>query len=96
MGTLEVQGTLDPKQFWATGSSDGDTGQVHVKRVTFAGKVTHAFDHAVVHGRVRKPVIDEHGRITVRFQGIDAPELHYRPTIANAKAKRKNANFRQP
>ena len=95
MGTLEVQGTLDPNQFWSTGTSDGDTAQVQVERVTFEGKLTHAFEHAQVRGRVRKPVIDARGRMTVRFQGIDAPELHYMPTVAQAKAKKQNANFRQ-
>ena len=46
MGLLEVTGTLDPKQFWPSGSADGDTAHVRVVRVvrvTCNGKATHAF-----------------------------------------------------
>ena len=51
MGHLQVDGTLDLKQFWPTGTSDGDTAHVVVKRISFDGKVTHAFDGAQVRGR---------------------------------------------
>lgn len=66
-----------------------------MKRITFAGKGTHVLDTAHVRGRGSKDVLDKNHAITVRFQGIDAPELHFTPSIAKAKAKRPNANFRQ-
>jgi hypothetical protein len=95
MGHLQVDGTLELAQFWPTGSSDGDTARVVVKRITFNGQVTHALDRAQVRGRTQKAVLDEHRAITVRLQGIDAPELHYMPSIPKAKAKKQDANFRQ-
>src|SRR5262249_48375726 len=69
-------------------------------------KVTHAFEGAVVKGRVSKPAIDSQNRITIRLQGIDAPELHYRPTAPTlngqaptpaqkAAFSANNGNFRQ-
>ena len=70
MGLLEVTGTLDPKQFWPSGSADGDTAHVRVVRVTFNGKATHAFHGAHVRGRIQKGAIDPHGGITVLLQGI--------------------------
>jgi hypothetical protein len=95
MGLLQVTGTLDPNQFWPSGSSDGDTAHVHVESVTFNGKATHAFHGAHVRSRIQKGVIDQHGRITVRLQGIDAPELHYMPPVTKPKAKQPTAAFRQ-
>jgi len=63
--------------------------------------VTHAFDQATVVGRVRRKVIDPLpnpspasgegqgvGVVTVRLQGVDAPELHYRPPALLPKAER--------
>lgn len=90
MGLLRVKGTLDLNQFWPDGESDADTTKVIVQTdqnafefqphpsATFA--VTHAFNNATVKGKAKKPTIDKKGRITVRLQGIDAPELHYRPS----------------
>jgi endonuclease YncB( thermonuclease family) len=95
-GFLEVHGTLDPNQFWSTGTSDADTLRVQVKRMEFNGKTTHVFDHAQVQGRTRKAVISANGGMTVRLQGIDAPELHYRPDVSPTTVKKPNANFRQP
>ncbi|HEX3855007.1 MAG TPA: thermonuclease family protein [Polyangiaceae bacterium] len=95
MGLLEIQGTLEVSQFWPAGTSDGDTARVAMNQVTFDGTVTHAFEGAHVHGRINRAVIDGNGAITVRMQGIDAPELHYLPAVSKAKAKKPNANFRQ-
>ena len=95
MGHLQVDGTLDLNQFWPSGSSDGDTVHIAVERIRFNGKATRAFHGAHIRGRVARDVIDQHRAITVRFQGIDAPELHYMPTVSKARAKRQNANFRQ-
>jgi len=95
-GTLQVEGTLALNQFWPHGTSDGDTAQVSITRVTFDGTVTRALEGAHVRGRLSKPVIDARGAVTVRLQGIDAPELHYTPSVAKAAAKKPNADFRQP
>jgi endonuclease YncB( thermonuclease family) len=114
-GLLELSGTIDLDQFWPTRESDGDTVKVLASGpgafrfqphpgAPFA--VTHAFDQATVHGKTSKPPIDSHGLVTIRLQGIDAPELHYQPqapTINGAKpteAQREafhdaNGNFRQ-
>ena len=91
MGLLTVKGTLALDQFWPTGESDADTAKVVVTVAPNAfqfqddpnrpAKTTHIFDKAKVKGRCgSKPVINTKGRLTVRFQGIDAPELHYQPS----------------
>jgi endonuclease YncB( thermonuclease family) len=51
--------------------------------------MTHALDRAQVRGRTQKAVLDEDRAITVRLQGIDAPELHYMRSIAKSKPKNK-------
>lgn len=90
MGLLRVKDTIDIRQFWPSGTSDADTVKVKVNATagTFAYrsdssssfKKTRVFDKSVVFSpQGRKPPIDKKGYITVRLQGIDAPELHYRP-----------------
>jgi len=109
MGSLKISGTLDPNQFFPTGESDGDTAHVLVDKNGFSYsndgknfKVTHVFDNAHVVGQGSKNVLDSQGRITIRFQGIDAPELHFRPVFKNLSTSQKNAvkavnhDFRQP
>jgi endonuclease YncB( thermonuclease family) len=59
-------------QFWPTGTSDGDTCHVQVDRFEFNGQETSVFDGATL---AHRPVL-RNGRITVRWQGIDCPELH--------------------
>ncbi len=88
-GLLRVTGTIDLAQFWPKGSADADTTKVLVKvgagafkfrsSPGTAFKKTNAFRNATVIGRVRKKAIDGKNRITIRLQGIDATELHYRP-----------------
>jgi endonuclease YncB( thermonuclease family) len=88
-GQLRVEGTIDLSQFWPTGSADADTTKVlvDVERGAFQFRendgarfqTTRAFDNAIVIGKGRRPAINSQGRITIRLQGIDAPELHYRP-----------------
>ena len=91
-GLLEVAGVIDPGQFWPAGTADADTTKITVDveagAFTFRAhpgapsQVTRAFDNATVVGHTtRKAAIDK-GRIVVRLQGIDAPELHYRPQSA--------------
>jgi endonuclease YncB( thermonuclease family) len=88
MGLLKLSGTLDVAQFWPVGQSDADTTKVIVTvqgdafRFSVDGvthfKATHAFDGAQIKGKSGiKTVIGKHGQVTIRLQGIDAPELHY-------------------
>lgn len=93
MGTLRIHGTIDIKQFWPKGSSDADTTKIKlvVGEDSFEYKEdnaqdfskTNAFTDAISKGQGSKPVINTNKRegtqsITVRLQGVDAPELHYR------------------
>lgn len=102
-GLLELKGTIDLNQFWPTKESDGDT--VHVvpagadafrfrANAALPFKVTHAFDAAVVKGKTSSPAI-KNGSVTIRLQGIDAPELHYRPTAPTLNKKKPTATQRQ-
>lgn len=114
-GLLEVNGIIDVTQFWPSGGSDADTTSVKVDVAAGAfrfrphpsapWRVTHAFDDARVKGSATYDAI-RNGKITVRLQGIDAPELHYRPSAARKKADQTdeqhalylkwNLEFRQP
>jgi endonuclease YncB( thermonuclease family) len=105
-GVLRVKGTIDLAQFWPDGESDADTTKIKVEvganSFSFAAdgktfKKTQVYFGAVVRGTSSDPVIDKQGRITVRLQGIDAPELHYRAGALKqssgvSKAKRKKFN----
>src|SRR5215475_6543625 len=85
-GMLEVEGTIDLNQFWPDGESDADTTKVVLnvgpgairfrKNDSLPFQATHVFDNARVKGRTSKPPI-KNGKLTIRLQGIDAPELHY-------------------
>lgn len=84
MGILIAEGTLAVAQFWPDGESDADTTKVVVKSFKYAesgdeadAKKTRVFEGARVRGRTTKDAIDKNGQITIRYQGIDAPELHY-------------------
>jgi endonuclease YncB( thermonuclease family) len=93
MGTLRINGTIDIKQFWPTGSSDADTTKIKLvvgknsfeyrENENTIFKPTSAFDDAISKGQGSKTVIftskkDGTKTITVRLQGVDAPELHYK------------------
>jgi endonuclease YncB( thermonuclease family) len=86
-GLLRITGRIALDQFWPHGTSDADTTKIEVEVTSgsFAFAVdrtsfftTRAFDQAYVQGASHKRLIDANRRITVRLQGIDAPELHYR------------------
>jgi endonuclease YncB( thermonuclease family) len=88
MGLLKLSGTLDVTQFWPTGQSDADTTKVivtvHGDSFKYSPngatdfETTHAFEGARVKGKSgTKTAIGQHGQVTIRLQGIDAPELHY-------------------
>ena len=110
MGTLIVSGVLQADQFWPKGRSDADTASVGLTIqgknsfvfVDDAGKHhnTKAFENAEVIGQHgRSPVIKTSKKgtrkITIRLQGIDAPELHYQPQVTGTKGKGILHPFRQ-
>ncbi len=96
-GRLRIRGLIDLTQFWPGGSSDADTSKVRVSvgpdSFAFAAdgkrfKPTRALDKAIVVGVSKKPVIDAQSRVTVRLQGIDAPELHYKaPALRKSRSE---------
>lgn len=97
MGLLQVTGTIDLKQFWPNGESDADTTKVIVETEKDAFKfqpspdqpftVTQIFENVKFIGSSAKQAIDKKGRISVRLQGIDAPELHYPSAPISRKKK---------
>jgi endonuclease YncB( thermonuclease family) len=111
-GLLKIRGTIDPKQFWPAGEADADTTKIKLlvgpdsfqfrPNAAAAFQSTLAYVGAKSRGKTTKAVIDNNGRVTIRLQGIDAPELHYRPTKPSTltpaqgeKFKAANAEFRQ-
>jgi endonuclease YncB( thermonuclease family) len=103
-GLLRIRGKLDVGQFWPTGTSDADTVNlvVDVNRRSFQFaedgrnfRTTTVFFGAVAVGRGRKQVVSDKNKITIRLQGVDAPELHYKaaPLTGDvSKMKRKAFN----
>ncbi len=103
MGQLIVDGMLSTKQFWPTGTADADTATIQIKPTAFyyksspsAGrKKLKSFEGAYTQGKYGKTLVIKNGKMSVRLQGIDAPELHYRPTLASkgyTPAQRKRFN----
>jgi endonuclease YncB( thermonuclease family) len=89
-GTVEIHGSVDLKQFYYKGGkSDADTVKITIpmdstRFRTDAGSswkenLQALFNGAYVRSK-DKPVVDNKNRISIRLQGIDAPELHYRAT----------------
>jgi len=76
---LVLHGTLDPAQLWPEGTSDADTLRVRLGEFTWRRRTVSELETAHVVGRVEKPIV-EAGVVHVRLEGVDAPELHYRPT----------------
>jgi endonuclease YncB( thermonuclease family) len=111
MGMLIANGTLRVQQFWPGGRSDADTATIDLvpqasKAFTWvdnAGKrqPTRVFDNAeVVSKSGRKPAIKTSKnstarKITIRLQGLDAPELHYQPQVPGSGGQGINHPFRQ-
>lgn len=99
-GLLRISGTLDLDQFWPKGASDADTAHVTVPADGFAFSAdgatdfrpTRVFEGARIgRGRGAREVY-RNGRVTLRFEGIDAPELHYTTQVRDGA----NHEFRQP
>jgi endonuclease YncB( thermonuclease family) len=100
MGMLKVTGTLDTASIWPAGRSDADTVNLKIdvpsggfsfrSGATGAFKKTKVFETSFVKVKFGKPKppIRANGKITVRLQGIDSPELHFRPeALPNAASK---------
>ena len=91
---IEIHGRLDVDQFWPTGSSDADTLHVHVEHVRVHPKPGAAWKKASL-THLRAPAtgrrLMSNGSITVRLEGVDAPELHYTPIGAHGKPFRQRS-----
>jgi endonuclease YncB( thermonuclease family) len=103
-GFIRVSGTLDLTQFWPNGESDADTAKVNVDSIEFSPdpaahipfRTTTVFNGAFVKGGQGKPTpAIKAGRITVRFQGIDAMELHFAATLRKKGLKNGATQYRQ-
>ena len=89
-GLLTVSGSIELPQFWPTGGSDADTASITVNSKSFEftadpskkPRRTRVFEGAKVGTKL---VIRGGGKVTVRLQGIDAPELHFPPVIKGVK-----------
>lgn len=89
MGYLIVEGTLETKQFWPTGTADADTTTIKVKPTAFYYRSSasaprrrlKSFAGAAAISQGTRAEVMKKGKISVRLQGIDAPELHYRPAL---------------
>ena len=112
MGTLRISGIIELNQFWPQSSCDADTTKMKLvvgdnsfeyrEDGAAVFKKTMAFKNAVSKGQGTKPVINTSVRtgdktITIRLQGVDAPELHYQaaalkanPAISSAQRKKYN------
>jgi endonuclease YncB( thermonuclease family) len=86
-GLLRITGTVDLSQFWPNGKSDVDTATVVVNADGFefspdgspqAFRRTRVFEGAQID---RENVIKSGRKVTIRIQGIDAPELHCPPGV---------------
>lgn len=109
MGLLVVRGSLRVSQFWPRGGADADTATIQVvlagsKAFTYVSdtgqrKPTRVFENAEVVGRQGPQRVIKHDaklnadKINVRLQGLDAPELHFQPTVKGSQGK--NGKFRQ-
>jgi endonuclease YncB( thermonuclease family) len=95
MGMLTINGTVDLSQFWPTGGSDADTTKIILSvgansfiYTSAAGtkRKTKVYLKAQYDDRgTLKPLLRNGNTVIVRLQGIDAPELHFRPTAIKGK-----------
>ncbi len=93
MGTLKVIGKIELKQFWPQGLSDADTSSVVIsvnqdsffyrKSNSSPFRKTTAFYDSYVVGKAKSKLV-KNNKIKVRFQGIDAPELHCKAPVLAA------------
>lgn len=112
MGTLRITGIIELDQFWPVHDSDADTTKIKLtvgdrsfeyrEEGETDFKITKVFKDAISKGQGSRPVIKTSKKtgeqtITVRLQGVDAPELHYKaaplktdPAITAAKRAKFN------
>jgi endonuclease YncB( thermonuclease family) len=88
MGKLIINGTLDVDQFWPDGESDADTtkliinvapGTIQYQAPGDTAQPTAVFDGAFVKIYGAHELVIKNNKLTVRLQGLDAPELHVQP-----------------
>jgi endonuclease YncB( thermonuclease family) len=87
-GMVELHGSVDLNQFYYRGGlSDADTVKINltVDSVRFRPdkdsqwlENLQVFFNGPYVESPKRPVVDKKNRMTIRLQGIDAPELHYR------------------
>src|SRR6266850_4977737 len=99
-GLLRISGTIDLAQFWPKGKSDADTATVVVNADGFefssdgspqALRHTPVFEGGQIAG---KNVIKNGRKVTIRIQGIDAPELHCPPGVRRPPGFPKNQTLK--
>ncbi len=103
-GFLRVKGTFDLTQFWPAGDSDADTAKVNVQSIEFSPdpaahvpfRQVDIFKDALVKGGAGKPKpAIKQGRVTVRFQAIDAMEEHFAAMLPKKGLKDNGTQYRQ-
>jgi endonuclease YncB( thermonuclease family) len=80
-GILEVYGTIPFEQFYYQGGeSDADTVKMKVKSMRFSADGNSGWRNVIdtfKDAKIRGKQVVKNNTITIRLQGIDAPELHY-------------------
>jgi endonuclease YncB( thermonuclease family) len=99
-GLLRVSGTIDLSQFWPVSGSDADTASVVVDAQSFefapdatipVFRRTRVFEGAEIRG---KKLIHS-GKVIIRLQGVDAPELHFAAMIPKKNLTANGTKFWQ-
>lgn len=92
MGLLTItNATLNLDTIWPRGESDGDTFTLNVGNATFefrprtgtTSTITKLYESASTRSRYgQKVCINAKNQLRLRLQGVDSPELHYRPLLS--------------
>ena len=99
-GLLRVSGTIDLSQFWPGSGSDADTASAVVNSQSFEFapdatvplfRSTRVFEGAEIRGTK----VIHSGKVTIRLQGVDAPELHFAALISKKNLTANGTKFRQ-
>jgi endonuclease YncB( thermonuclease family) len=101
-GELRVAAQIDVAQFWNVGKSDADTVTVTPTEFKFSPdpqkvpfKTTTALNGAWMGmSKGKRQTVIHNGKMTIRLQGIDATELHYREYF-KAGLTKNNVEYRQ-
>lgn len=118
-GQFRVTAKLQIAQFWPEGKSDADTATVQIdpsgaglefrEHSSLPWRPQPALMKSKVKGRQgTDSVVRSQNKLSIRLQGIDAPELHFRPTLPGRRDapeitdaqrtefKNWNEDYRQP